>query len=44
MGVLGVVYRPRGSAQAGPLILKVVNRKDLQKRDYIANPSSEKEV
>jgi len=34
----------RESSQAGPLILKVVNRKDLQKRGYIANPSSEEGV
>jgi hypothetical protein len=34
----GSAYRPR------PLIHKVVNRKDLQKRDYIANPSPEKGV
>jgi len=35
---------PGVSSQAGPFILKVVNRKDLQKRDYIANPPSEEGV
>ena len=35
---------PGGSLVPPHKILKVVNRKDLQKRDYIANPSSEEGV